>query len=279
MFFKVLQMATIPYPFPQEQWPTISYFRRRYPENMYAHSADVSLVVLSPLEQFFQRYFAVFLTLAVIFYNFWPNFLTTGFAMLLWCQELFFISFCCFYFLLCLFVLGYPFGCHVLTGCSFLFPHFSASPLVGWFASMLGISFALESNFSCKVFYDFAIRTKAICNLCFYCFFDIAFFVCRNLLGYSVPFYSHNFLTLRRLLTSVVQTSCATHKIRRHPNNRGHFNRHVRITRQMRFQLVRFLRTYEMHFADLVDFLDQNKEHFTLLEQIYFNGAETPMST
>ena len=272
-------MATIPYALPQQQWPTISYFPQRFPENMYAHTADASLLVLSSCEQLCQRHFcALFFLLGFLGYfgacPFW-----IALDWIFWCQQLLFSGFCFFYFFLYLFVFGYPFGCRMFAWFSFIFSNRISISLAEWLSSFLEISFAIEINFCSESLYNSAVRTKTIINLCIFCFFDISYFVLCNLVGISVHFQSHNFIILRRVLTSVTLQPCATHKVRRHPRYTGHFNRHVRITRQMRYQLVRFLRNYEMHFSDLLNFLEQNKEHFVSLEQIYLAGAETPMRT
>ena len=49
----------------------------------------------------------------------------------------------------------------------------------------------------------------------------------------------------------------------------------------MRFQLQKFLTTYQIHFEDLKEFLlvENNAEHFQALEQIYLNGVGAPMWT
>ena len=278
-FATLLSMAYIPYGLPQEQWPTISYFHKRFPANLYETSSDAALFAPSLFDKFVQAHPVFIFGLVVFVGTCWPNFFFFAFAMVLRCQEVIFISFCTFYFFLSLFVFGYPFGCRILTWYFLLFPSGRVNSFADWLSSSLEMFFALEVTFCGKSWYNSALRFRTICNLCIFCLFDIAIFVIGNFCGYSCQFYSKNFLTPRRLLTSVIPAHCTTHKIRRHPHNTRHFRRHVRITRQMRFQIVRFLRTYEMHFSDLVKFLDQNKEHFDMLEQIYLQGAETPMST
>ena len=110
-------------------------------------------------------------------------------------------------------------------------------------------------------------------------FFDVCTFLMFDFFSPPQHFCSDNLLALRRLLICPLVTLHKPITTRRHPKWGGHFSRHVRITRQMRFQLVKFLKSYEMHFSDLLEFLEENKQHFLQLEQIYLNGVGTPMHT
>ena len=271
-------MATIPYGLPQEDWPTISYFKRRFSRYFSDSTSDVSLYTFSEVEKFVQDYFVIFMGFLSFLCIFWPEALFCSFDWGFWCAHWMLLGLCISYFFLYLFVFGYPFGCHILNWFFLLFLNCGISPFGERLTAVLEMYFGIEINFCIETSYFSAVRTKTILCLLWICFWQIHVFVFWDFCCQSSTFHFQHFRDLGRLLSSILQNPEVKRKIRIHPK-RNQFSRHVKLTRQMRFQLVRFLQTYNMHFDDLLEFLEENKQHFHELEQIYLSGVGTPMCT
>tara|TARA_B100000809_G_scaffold252013_1_gene286192 strand:+ start:101 stop:919 length:819 start_codon:yes stop_codon:yes gene_type:complete len=272
-------MATIPYGFPQEYWPTISYFSRRFPENFHDFKFDASFYTFTAFTTGLQKHFGVFCFIFFCFAYFMFDFYIQMYFFCEWIFQLFTkLLFFCF-FLICVFVIGYPFGCRFRKAFFLFFLNYSPQFMqinVGLFYQKF---ISTNLNFLYQDKYSYAVRFKSAAILVIFFLYDVLKFLFWDFVSPPAQFYSVNFIQLRRLLSSTAIYPHSKKQNRKHPRYGDEYERHVRITRQMRFQIQKFLTTYQIHFEDLKEFLENNEEHFQSLEQIYLNGVGAPMWT
>ena len=193
-------MATIPYGFPQEYWPTISYFTRRFPQNFHDIKFDTSFYTFSKLTIFIQQNLGTFLCLFLLLCYFAFDFVSETFSTIFWVFKIFNLTIFHFCTLLCVFIVGYPFGCRFRKSFFLFFLNYSPTFMqvnVGLFYQKF-ISTNLDFLYQNK--YPYAVRFKSAVILVIFFLYDVLKFLFWDFFRPPAQFFSVNFIQLRRLL-------------------------------------------------------------------------------